>query len=657
MCKLCVFAGTGDGRRLVESLRERKANVTACVATEYGEALLGAEDDVRMGRMSAVEMNAFFSEEYFDAVIDATHPYADIVTENISKACAETGTLYYRMERGSSANDGDGVFVESAEACVRYLEGTEGNILLTTGSKDLPIYSEKLADRIYARVLPMQRSLEICSECGIEPSRIIAMQGPFTEEINTAMLNMVHARYMVTKDGGSVGGYEAKIRSAQKSGAIPIIIGRPPQKNGLPMELLLTELENRFGLQPAQLKRKKVYLAGIGMGNSDSRTLGCERAVREAQCLIGAKRMLDGFDTAGKNTFEAVAFGRIAEYIRESDFNTYTVLLSGDTGFYSGAKKLAEEMSDIDTEILPGIGSLVYFCSKLRVPWENVRALSLHGRDCNFVAEVRRNERVFALLGGSDGVQAALGRLINAGLGGVRVAVGSRLGYNNESITCGTASEIVNDCFDPLSVLMVFNEDAKDYVVTGGIEDDAFDRDEVPMTKSEVRAVVLSKLQLTENAVVYDVGSGSGSVTVECALKAIHGHVYGIEVKDTAVALTKRNAAKFGCENLTVVSGSAPEALEGLPAPTHVFIGGSRGKLRPIIDLVLAKNPDCRIVVTAVTLETVSELNEITTEFECSDIALVSVTKTRGVGRFRLFAAQNPVYVYSFKNRKLRQEA
>lgn len=652
MCKLCVFAGTGDGRRMVEELRERGAGVTACVATEYGETLLGMREDVHCGRMDEAEMVSFFREHDFNVVIDATHPYADKVTENIAGACALADVPYIRMQREGSAAQEDGVYVENATECAEYLAGTEGDILLTTGSKDLPVYAEKLSGRIFARVLPMKASLDICESCGIEPARIIAMQGPFTEEMNIAMLRMTGAKYMVTKDGGNVGGYTAKIRAAQTAGVIPVIIGRPAQRDGSSYADTLRILEEMYGLPKAKKPRKKVYLAGIGMGGNDTRTLGCERAVREAQCLIGAERMLKLFNTSGKSTYEAVAAEKIMEIIHAGNERVFTVLLSGDTGFYSGAKRLAVELTDVDVEILPGIGSLVYFCSRLGMPWENVRAVSLHGRECNFVGEVREHEKVFALLGGVDGVNAALKRLAENGFSELHVAIGSKLGYPDEKIIQGNVSELIGKSFDKLSVMMVINPVASKFVVTPGIEDDAFDRDEVPMTKSEVRAVVLSKLQLTRDAVVYDVGSGSGSVTVECAMRAVNGHVFGIEVKDTAVELTKRNAEKFGCENLTVISGTAPDALKDLPAPTHVFIGGSRGKLRPIIDLILDKSPECRIVVTSVTMETTAELTGIVKDFEYSEIVNVAVTRTRGAGRFQLFAAQNPVYVFTLQHRK-----
>ena len=651
MCKICIFAGTSEGRELIEALTGRGAAITACVATEYGEVLLGEHSDVRIlaGRMNVEEMTALMRAESFDAVVDATHPYADVVTQNIAAACRAVGANYLRLLRGSSMAEGDGVFVPDVEACVNYLRSTEGNILLTTGSKQLPQFCEDpaLRARIYARVLPMQASLQTCADCGIAPDHIIAMQGPFDEELNCAMLRAVNARYMVTKDTGGAGGYGAKIAAAKRAGAQVVVIGRPAQVEGLSPEEMLAHLEKTLPLTPP---RKLVVLAGLGMGNPETRTLGLERAIREADCLIGAQRMLESVETAGKRCHTAVLARDIAEFIRSDSGRRYAVLLSGDTGFYSGARGLVAELTDMDVEVLPGIGSLQYFCARLMRPWQDVRALSLHGRDCDFAGEVRRNPAVFALVGGSDGTHQAIERLCSAGLGSCTVHVGQRLGYDDERIVSGTAQELSQQSFDPLSVILVENAHSGEYIVTHGLPDEAFDRDETPMTKSEVRSVCLSKLQLTQSAVVYDVGSGSGSVSVECAMRATHGHVYAIEMKEKALALTRRNAEKFNLTNLEVVAGAAPEALESLPTPTHAFIGGSTGNLRGIIDCLLAKNPDVRIVATAVTLETVAELTELSKSFEICDIAEVAVSKPRTLGRYRLMTAQNPVYIFTMQH-------
>ncbi len=654
MYKLGVFAGTADGRELIERLTGRGLSITAFVATEYGQVTLGEHPDVevRSGALPRSEMPGALREAAFDLVVDATHPYAEHITESIRLACEATGIECLRLLRESTAANDDGVFVEDTEACVRFLASTTGNILLTTGSKTLSQYGaeEKVRSRVYARVLPMMSSLQSCAESGIAPDHIIAMQGPFDEELNTAMLRAVKAAWMVTKDTGSVGGYADKIAAAKKAGARVVIIGRPPETPGLSFAETLSAVETRFSL-PAP--KKHVVMAGIGMGSADTRTLGMLRAVSEAECVIGARRMVQSVDTTGKRVCEAVMAKDIAAVIRGGAERNYAVLLSGDTGFYSGAKSLLKELGDeFDTEVMPGIGSLSYFCSRLRRPWEDVRAVSLHGRRCDIVREVRDNAAVFSLLGGDTGAREALERLCAAGLGHVRVFIGENLGYPEERITAGTAEELRSAEFGPLCVLLAENDTAASAPVTYGLPDEAFDRDKVPMTKEEVRSVCVSKLALSRGAVVYDVGSGSGSVSVECALVANRGTVYAIEQKDTAIELTRRNAEKFGLKNLEVVPGTAPDALADLPAPTHAFIGGSSGNLKEIIEVLLAKNPAVRIVVTAVTLETLSELTALTKEFSTADCVELQVNKPRTVGRYHLFNAQNPVYIFTFQYRK-----
>ena len=648
MSKICIFAGTSEGRKLVEQLCGRGLQITACVATEYGEVLLGEHPgvDIRAGRMDRQQMAEMLRSGEYELVVDATHPYADKVTENIAEACRNAGVEYLRLLRGSDSDDSDGVFVESTAACVEYLKTTKGNILLTTGSKDLSCFAQ-LHDRIYARVLPMQASLDSCLQSGIAPERIIAMQGPFDEEMNLALLKMTGAKYMVTKDTGGPGGYGAKISAAKQAGVQAVIIGRPVQREGMELDAVVHVLEQRFRLPPL---KKKVTLVGIGMGNSETRTLGMEKVVREAGCLIGARRMLDSVEAANKKTYAAVASGEIAAYIRSSTERSFAVLLSGDTGFYSGAKALAAELNDMEVEVLPGIGSLQYFCSRLQRPWQDVRAVSLHGRDCDFTGEVRRNPAVFALVGGENGVHSALQRLADAGFDRLTIHVGQRLGYEDEAICRGTVAGLLSLSFDSLSVLLVENPDWDKAIVTHGLPDEAFDRDETPMTKAEVRAISLSKLALTQGAVVYDIGSGSGSVSVECALQAVCGKVYAVEMKEKAIALTKHHAEKFHLANLEVIAGAAPEALKQLPSPTHAFIGGSTGNMRAIIDCLLEKNPSVRIVVNTVTLETLAELTEISKEFDFCDIAEVSINKPRLLGRYHLMTAQNPVFIFTLQN-------
>lgn len=654
MYKLCVFAGTSEGRLLIEGLTGRGLQITACVATAYGEVVLGRHPDVeiRAGRLPVDEITAMLREEQFSVVVDATHPYADHITESIRSACAACGVEYLRLLRGSTAQEGDGIFVPDVESCVRYLQRTCGNILLTTGSKNLSLFcaDPALRDRLYTRVLPLETSLQLCKENGLESSHILAMQGPFSEEMNLAMLRTVDAKYLVTKDTGKAGGYADKIRAARSAGVQPVIIGRPQQQPGESLEQVLIQLEKRFGLP----EEKQVVLVGIGMGNAGTRTLAMEQALQQADCLIGAKRMLESVDTGGKRVYTAIAAKEIAALIRQTgDCRKFAVLLSGDTGFYSGAQSLLRELPrDICVEVLPGIGSLSYFCARLQRPWENVQALSLHGRNCDLVRAVRQNDAVFTLLGGKDGARQALRRLQKAGFGQLRAYVGQHLGYPEEKIISGYIDELEKNDYESLSVLLVENPYAGLAPMTHGLPDAAFDRDAVPMTKEEVRSISLSKLRLTRDAVVYDIGAGSGSVSVECALQVPGGVVYAVEKKEKAISLIFQNREKFQISNLELVQGEAPEALQALPTPTHAFIGGSSGNLREIVALLLEKNPGVRIVANAITLETVAELAALLPEFSEVDIAEVAVSKSRSLGRYHLMTAQNPVYIVTLQNKK-----
>ena len=172
------------------------------------------------------------------------------------------------------------------------------------------------------------------------------------------------------------------------------------------------------------------------------------------------------------------------------------------------------------------------------------------------------------------------------------------------------------------------------------------------MTKSEVRSVCLSKLRLTRKAVCWDVGAGSGSVSIEMALLATEGHVYAIERKEEAVEVMRENIRRFGVENLSVVAGTAPEDCEALPVPTHVFIGGSSGNMKQILKMLLQKNPNVRIVATAITLESVAELTESLREFAEGEVACIQAARGKKAGAYHLMMGQNPVYIFTMQGEK-----
>ena len=656
MTKLCLFAGTTEGRRLAEFLCRQEAELTVCVATEYGESLLGNGEHLSIShkRLSAEEITQLLNDGRFDLVIDATHPYAEAVTGNIIEGCRRTGTEYLRLQRASSALSDEAVLVSSVDEAAAFLKDTTGNILLATGSKELQKFASipEFTERVYARVLPIQSSLEACAAAGLKPSHIIAMQGPFSEEMNEAMLRTVKAEWLVTKDSGDAGGFEAKLSAARRTGAKLVVIGRPPQQDGYSEAEVMRILCERFDFA----RTPQVKIIGIGPGSKDQLTREAYRAIEEADCLIGAKRMLETFRSGSKVLFEAILPDTIAEYIEaHPEFQRFCVLMSGDSGFYSGTKRLLPLLERCNAEVLPGISSLSYLCAKLHISAEDIHPVSLHGRDTDIVREVRDHTRVFALTGGENNVNSIFQALISAGLEKLLVYTGERLSYPDERITKGTPAELLGKSFDPLSVVLIENPEPN-RLATHGLPDFSFLRDHskkglIPMTKSEIRAICLSKLLLPEDAICWDIGSGTGSVSIEMALCAKKGMVYAIEKDPDALELSKVNAQRLYASNIRFIEGSAPETLADLPTPTHVFIGGASGHMKEIFEILFAKGTNIRIAATAVTLESIAELTGIikTHPFSDAEAVMVQTAKSKQAGDHLLLNGGNPVTIFTLQ--------
>lgn len=404
-------------------------------------------------------------------------------------------------------------------------------------------------------------------------------------------------------------------------------------------------------------KRQKISLVGIGMGTLKTMTAQAEEAVRKADCLIGAGRMLDavrGMEAAeGKPVLAEYRGEQILSYLRlHPEYRETAVLFSGDTGFHSGAKGLADmlrkEMPEWEIQMVPGIASVVYMAARLKTSWEDAALVSLHGKEEDFIQTVSRSRKTFLLLGGKDAGKRALERLREYGMDEVILHVGTRLSYPDERILSGTVQELGETDLDGLSVVLAENPCPSLYACCH-VPDGEFIRGNVPMTKEEVRAVSVAALRLTEHAVVYDIGAGTGSVSVEAALSGTGIRVYAVEKNPEAVSLICQNRKKFRTDGIRVVSGKAPEALEDLEAPTHVFIGGSSGNLKEILRTVLDRSPEARIVVNAISLETVSEAMEAAEEGLLRDaqITQIMASRSRKLGRYHMMTGQNPVYIIS----------
>lgn len=414
---------------------------------------------------------------------------------------------------------------------------------------------------------------------------------------------------------------------------------------------------------------RKVTIIGAGPGNPDLLSRAALDAIDIADVVIGAHRALVGIDVPPDVVrCELVKTADIVAALTDAaSWQRAVVVMTGDVGLFSGARRLVEALSgdaQVAVRVIPGISSASYLAASLARPWQNWRFASAHGVACDIVAEAERAGELFLATSGGEDPSRLSGELVQAGFGDARVTVAERLSYPDERITCATASEIAGQTFDDLNVMLIdFAGGAGSPVgssashaassrwpyASSGIPDELFIRGDVPMTKQEVRAVALAKLRLTATDTVWDVGAGTGSVSIEAALVARAGSVWAVERNAAGVRLIRENADAFGCGNVHAVPGVAPEALAKLPVPDAVFVGGSAGELPSIVEAALEKNSQVRLCVPCVTVETLTEACALLSgsRFKGFEACQVSAARAEAVGSHHLMRAQNPVFLVS----------
>ncbi|MDO5100831.1 MAG: precorrin-6A reductase [Eubacteriales bacterium] len=664
--RIIIFAGTTEGRRLADFLEQQKIPAVLSVATDYGSEVLEAAYqyvEVLEGRMQEEQLVRVLEEYGIRRVIDATHPFATVVTAMLRKVCAAMQVRYDRVLREDGAALGDEIY-GSLEEALASLADRPGRIMATTGSKEAVKY-RALPDfdsRVWLRVLPGLESIGLCREAGFAGNRIIAMQGPFSKELNKALLKEYDISFLITKQSGKSGGVDEKIEAARELGVRVLSIGRP-QEEGVRLETLCAELQNEATAGQAV----QVTIVSLGMGNAASLTGEAGQALEEAQVLIGAKRILEALQQekslglAHKPTKCSYLPDEIIAYIHSSEYRRVAVVMSGDVGFYSGAKKLLaairEEHADWQYRLVCGISSPVYLMARLGRPWQDVALHSLHGTGADFATLVSRSDKSFYLLEDGD-LRPLLERLAAFGDEGAVFAYGSRLSYADETVREETVAVWRQELAVNPSALQVAMP-AVLYVewsrrprraVIPVLPDAAFVRGEVPMTKEEIRTLSIAKLGLESDSVVYDIGAGTGSVSIQLAKTVVDGTVVAIERHAAAVALIRQNRKLHGGHNIIVVEGKAPLSeteTESLPKPTHVFVGGSAGRMEEILAWCLKLNPQVIFVWNAITLESVAQITAAIKSFGLGneDISLVQVSKDKKVAGYHMMMGQNPIYI------------
>lgn len=523
MCKIWIFGGTTEGRLLAEYCSREKIEAWVSVASEYGEELLQEElmesgnagnpdlnhntclakknlktvqassvIKVLRGRMDRYQMEEFIRNQGIHLVIDATHPHARLVSEEIQEACGRTGVRLERCLRaeGEQNKARDWVEVDSIQEAVSFLSSVSGVIFATTGSKELEVLCQipDYQKRVYARVLPTSNVLKKCEKLGITGSHLIAMQGPFSTEMNTLFLRQTKAEWLLTKDSGRAGGFQEKVEAARENGTRVVVIRRP-EEDGISLEEAMEVLKKADEGNVGELKTHLI-LAGIGMGQPSQMTGEVLRAIRESDALIGAGRMLESAERALQNDLLISKEGK-AENRQESaaavekerkcykaylpddviqivsehpEWKQAVILYSGDTGFFSGASRMAERLREAGYPftVYPGTSCVSYLAARLGTHWEDAAIYSAHGRELSVDRVMKRlcdpeepAKRAFILMGGKNGAGQFCERLTQAGYGNVQVTVGENLSYPEEQIRSGTAEEMKKLEFADLSLMLL----------------------------------------------------------------------------------------------------------------------------------------------------------------------------------------------------------
>jgi precorrin-6Y C5,15-methyltransferase (decarboxylating)/precorrin-6A/cobalt-precorrin-6A reductase len=482
MSDIIIFGGTTEGRELAEWAVDQGIRTLVSVATEYGRQVMEDRPNLTIheGRLDEHGMMVLLEEEQPRLVLDATHPHAQEVTRVIRAACQKTGLPYVRVLRKAASaspmmiGEENRIWVDTAQEAAQILKTDQEKVLLTTGSKELHIFTEdpKLRERIFARVLPTSKVITMCEEQGLLGKQIIAMQGPFSADMNVALLHATGTKWLVTKESGAAGGYQEKLDAARICGVKTIIIGRPAEESGVSFELAQQLILDQFqstkhesdkdqlvkngcneGPEPEIIK---ISLVGMGMGTGSQLTQEALHALVGSDTVFGAARMLKDLESyLGKKQVIPLYMGNdICSYIKtHPECRNISVIYSGDTGYHSGSRSMILaaqehfkeklEMGTLEIQVYPGISTVSALCARFRTDWTELYLASAHGQDCDVIKLLDEHKKIFLLLGGDMTIRDLCTKLTDQGYGDtVRVQAGIRLGYPDEQLLDAFAKQL-----------------------------------------------------------------------------------------------------------------------------------------------------------------------------------------------------------------------
>lgn len=393
-----------------------------------------------------------------------------------------------------------------------------------------------------------------------------------------------------------------------------------------------------------------VLVVGVGGEGPDSLTSAMQERIAQADHLWGGERLLAQWpDHPAEKTVIKANVGEMVERLQGRGSARVVVLASGDPGFYGIAGTLLRHLPPGEVEIVPHVSSLQLAFARAGVDWNDAIFTSAHARPLSEIVGWARRVRKLGVLAGTRNTPGQIAQtLLDAGLDDCRAIVAENLGMPDERITDTCLSAVRAQSFGPLNVLLLLQDaDWRPQASFGPRPDDAYAHRRGLITKADVRALSLARLALSETDTAWDSGAGSGAMSIEMAELAWRGRVFAVEHDAENLGYIRQNAARFGALNVEVVDGRAPAALEGLPAPNAVFIGGTGSQMAGILAQIgRVAVSGCRIVINLATLENLTEALETMRARSWSpQVTQVSIAHGKDIGGRTRLAPLNPVFI------------
>ena len=403
----------------------------------------------------------------------------------------------------------------------------------------------------------------------------------------------------------------------------------------------------------------KLTIIGIGPGSPGYVMPAAIECMKTAHTVIAARRILPMLRSiCGQTQAVFEPMGKIKDTLLNidallSDKKDVGLVVSGDPLMYSLYNTIRNDPVSTGWEIsvLPGIGSLQMLGASFGETMEDAQIISVHGRyktPGSIALTVTENKKVFFLCSKEQGPAWLSAIMLDYGLSDVTVYAGANLSYEDEILESGSPAEMAKKEFPSLCVAMIKNQAPKNIQRPCFLSDSDFERDKTPMTKEEIRVLILHKMKIRPDDTIWDIGAGTGSISIECARQAPYGQVHAVERGQAAVKLIEKNKEKFSTDNLTIYHQDAAEAVKTLPVPDKVFIGGSGGKLAEIMEVIASFNKKVQVTISAVTIETIAEAGDILGRYDPEyDLVQATIGRGRKIGQYHIVDTNNPVMLFT----------